>query len=312
MSDDLIQVNAYRDWKGLNLGNSWWKNHDTSTMTNIENITPDLKLLDITTDPVINNVYTHDAGIDGSRFQYNNLAKAPINLKFWLHYTDHRDFVDKKHDIDQYFAAKAQFIMQTNYHPALHAAAHTAGFEGLDDSKSDHDVVFTVKMDNALGMWFTNSTSWIENNWDSYLMQDLRTPTDLGRPSWKLHPGENRIWIAGDVMSQLTNPTMDCKIWLYGVNTEMLTITNKTSNTKLIVDHKHNWTEPPLSGDYVFMNLNFGKVNSVDQKSGAIDYTPFNSMNQALDFWLDPGWNTIVLDGAASGYLDTRFYFAHY
>lgn len=307
-----IQVNMYRDWQGLNMGNSWWKDHKVSTMTNVEEICPDLHLLDITTDPTISSVFSEDAGIDGSRFQYNTLVKTPINLKFGLNFSDHLDFLDKKHDIQQYFSSKAGFIMNTSYHPTIHACAYPAGFEGMDQPQGDHYCIFTVKLYNGLGMWYTNNTRWLEDNWSQSVMQDLRVPTGLERPSWKLNPGHNKIWISGDVMSQLTNPIMDCKIWCYGVSGEILSIENETSNTKLVADHKKYWTEPALNGDYVWMNLNFGKVNSVDDKNGAIDYTPMNGMSSSVDFWLDPGWNDIILTGASSAYLDTRFYFANF
>lgn len=304
--DELIQVNMYRDWRGLNMGNTWWKNHDMATMTNVEDICPDLYLMDVYTDPTISNVYAQDAGIDGSRFEYNSLAKTPVTLTFRLHYDDNRDFLDKKHDIQQYFASKAGFIMQTNFHPTLHACCYTNKVE--IKPTSDHDAVFTITMDNALGMWFTNSTRYLEKDWDKAIMQDLRVPVSFNKensPSWSLKPGHNRIWIGGDVMSQLTNPIMDCKIFLYGCSNHVAVI-NHTSNTMLEAEGRG------VRDDCVWMNLNFGHVDAINPKNKAITYTPLNQYSNSLDLWLDPGWNDVELQGAQSGYVDTRFYFANF
>lgn len=299
-----LVVRAYRDWQGLNSSNSWWKSHDEATMTNVEKICPDLKLLDIQTNPTIQNTYAQDAGIDGSRFEYNNLAKTTIKLRFWLHWSTYEDYLDKKHDIQAYFAAKARFIIQTSYHPALHAACYTSKVDmNLPEDHADlHDLVFDVELDNALGMWFTNSTDWIEKHWDSYMNSDLRLPSNITIDDlhWNLTSGTNKVYIPGDVMQQMTNPAMSTTITVHGASSGVK-IFNKTSNTWLEAhDDKTSKTKVPSSITWYNLNLCDG------------DDHPINMCSNSLDFWLDPGWNEIVLSNASSAYINTNFYFTNF
>lgn len=283
----------YRDWKGLNMSNSWWKDHDSATMYHIEHYYPWLHFLDLDTNPTIQNTYAEDAGIDGSRFEYNVLAKTPITLNFFFEFDDFKDFIDKKHDVQEYFAAKAGFILATDYHPNVHAC----GYVSKVDIKptSDNISVFSVTMDNALGMWYTNSTGFLEKNWNDQVLSDLRLPTSMGdRPNWNLKPGVNEIFIAGDVMSQLTNPIMDCRITLNGCSGHVK-LYNKTSNTTL-----------EAKGDEVNGTITW---NNLDLRNS--DGKPINQCSNSLDLWLDPGWNEIELSGCSGGYIDTRFYFTN-
>lgn len=303
---DRIHLNIYRDWKGLNMGNSWWKNHYYSNMEDIEEMDQFqgwLHFLDIDTNPTITNTYNQDAGIDGSRFEYNVLSKTPIKLSFYFEFTDYEDYINKKHDVQSYFAAKAGFVIGTSFHPNIHAC----GYVSKVDIKptSDHIAIFDVTMDNALGMWYSNGTKFMENNWSNDMFYDLRMPTNFKEvPSWRLKPGHNKIFIGGDVMSQLTNPIMDCNIYLYSVGDNVKVI-NHTSNTTLEANPRD------YDGDLVWMNLNLGKLIDVDPKSHKITYKPFNEVSNSLDFWMDPGWNDIEVQGCDGGYLDTRFYYTN-
>lgn len=279
----------YRDWKGLNMTNSWWKDHDEAKMIDVETICPDLHFLDYSTDPTISNTYAQDAGIDGSRFEYNALQKTDVTLNFYLEFTDHEDFLDKKHDIQGYFASKAGFIIAAPQHPYI----HMCGYPSKVDIKetSEHISVFSITLENALGMWYTNPTSYLEEHWGRDVMEDLRMPTNLTSPSWSLNSGHNSIWIAGQQMAQLTNPIMDCVISVSGASSDVKVI-NHTSNTSLEVK------DCPSSEIH---------WNNLDLRDS--DNNPINQYSNSTDFWLDPGWNDIELVGASSGYINTRFYF---
>lgn len=295
---EKIQVNAYRDWTGLNMTNSYWKDHNVVNLTNVEDVAPDLHLLDIITDPTIQNTYSNDAGIDGSRFEYNALEKTTITLKFYLEFSDYRDFLNKKHDIQAYWAAKAKFSIQTSYHPYIHAACYLNKLEMKPTS--DHICLFDIVLDNAFGMWFTDSTSFLEKNWDSNMMRDLRAPTSLRKPSWDLHLGLNKVWIGGDVMSQFTNPVMNCTIRLDNPSNDATRIYNKTTNTVL---ETHGITNSGnTSSTWYWNNLNLTLDSGL----------PINDISNATDFWLDPGWNEIEINGASGGYLDVRFYYTNF
>lgn len=286
-----IVVNTYRDWKGLNMYNKWWDTHDTATMTNVEDICPDLHVYDFLTNPTPSVTYSNDPGVDGSRFEYSNLTKTQMQIKAFFTFTDLADYWEKKNAIQSYFVAKAGFILQTNLHPARHAV----GYVTKCDIKpsSNHVADFSVMMDNAFGMWFTNSTSWLENNWESYLNRDLEVPTAFKQPpSWWLSAGDNRIWFAGRQMSQLTNPIMDCKISIYGVGGDGFKLINHSTNTM----YEYHGGD---GGDMIMYNLDLR--NS--------DGDPVNQYTSSTDLWFNPGYNDIELQGAASGYIDTRFYF---
>lgn len=307
---DKLQIGIIRDWQGLNLGNNWWKTHYSKKFDYAESICPNLHFLDLETDPSINNVYSNDSAIDGSRFQYNSLQKTAVKLNFWLQFENYRDFIDKKHDIESYFSAKAGFEINTNYHPNLHFRGYVNKIEMKPNGPND--CVFTITMDNAFGMWFSNNTQYLEEHWDNQAAKDLRVPRNFlsnSKPSWHLHAGTNKVWVGGDCIIQLSNPIVQSRIFLYGC-TDNVTVYNKTTNTKLIATNNQN--APAISGNFVWMNLNFGKVNSINPKSRSINYTPYNQCTNSSDFWLDPGWNEIELSNCSSGYIDTRFYFSNF
>lgn len=309
-NSDRIQIRIYRDYQGLNMGNTWWNNHYEAKMVSAETICPNLHFLDIETNPTINNVYTNDSAVDGSRFQYNSLEKTPIKLNFWLQYTDYRDYIDKKHDIESYFSSKAGFVIQTNYHPAIHARCYVNKIEIKPTSA--HDAIFTVTMDNATGMWFSNNTRLLEEEFGKYVVRDLRMPKSAlqgGKPSWKLHPGENKIWIGGDCVIQFSNPVMQSDIYLYGC-TSGVSIVNKTNNTSLVANNRKGYDT--INGNYVWLGLDFGKVISINPKNRKVTYHGVNFLSSSTDFWLNPGWNTIELTNATSAYIDTSFYFSNF
>lgn len=289
-----IKLLIYRDWQGLNMGNSWWKNHDSATMYQIEHYLPYVHFLDIETNPTITNTYADDAGIDGSRFEYNVLSKTTVKLNLYFEFSDYVDFIDKKHDIQEYFAAKAGFIIATSYHPCIHACCYCSKVD--IKPTAEHISVFEVDLDNALGMWYSESTSFLQKRWNMQVMRDLRLPTSFEtKPSWQLKPGMNKVFIAGDVMMQMTNPIMQINIHASGCGNNV-TINNKTSNTSLSV------SDSKALPDMTWHNL--------DLRSDE-DNTPLNNLTNSLDFWLDPGWNEIELSGAESATLDCRFYFTN-
>ena len=123
-------------------------------------------------------------------------------------------------------------------------------------------------------------------------------------PDWSLKPGYNRIYIAGDVMSQLTNPIMQCTIWLNNVSDEVSVI-NHSSNTSLVSRNLDS------GDDYAWIGLDFRKIEGMDPATKSPLTSPQNQHSDSLDFWLDPGWNDIELKGAESGYVDTAFYFTN-
>lgn len=301
-----IKLFIYRDWQGLNMSNSWWKNHEWASMPDIETMPQFsgwLHFLDIDTNPTIQNTYASDAGIDGSRFEYNNLAKTPVKLSFYFEFTDYADFLDKKHDVQQYFASKAGFIIGTSYHPTIHACCYTSKVE--IKPTSDHISIFTIEMDNALGMWFSNPTKSMMEDWSLQKAFDLRLPTSMSKaPNWSLKPGHNKIYVAGDVMSQLTNPIMQCTIWLNSVSDEVSVI-NHSSNTSLVSRNLD------AGDDYAWIGLDFRKIEGMNPDNNTPFTSPQNQHSDSLDFWLDPGWNDIELKGAESGYVDTAFYFTN-
>lgn len=309
-SNDL-KVLVYRDWKGLNMINTWWKDHDMAELTNVENICPDLHLLDMQTNPTIKNVYASDAGVDGSRFEYNNLQKTTVKLRFWLHWHSYQDFFDKKHDIQSFFAAKARFLLKTSYHPYLTAACYPSKVDiTLPDDHSDmHDLVFTIELDNAFGYWYTNQASWMWAQWrngkgESQIIRDLRLPRDVVQQGpdalmWDLREGTTKVYQPGDFMIQLSNPNVECVVKVEDVHSDTVTIENHTTNTSLIV------SSDEASGMKVPQDFTWSNLDLVDGITG----NHINQLSSSLDFWIDPGWNEIEFHGANRLTLNPRFYF---
>lgn len=306
---DKLKVLVYRDWQGLNATNSWWKDHDMATLTNIENICPDLKLLDVQTNPTISNTYTNDAGIDGSRFEYNNLQKTPIKLRFWLHWGSYQDYFDKKHDIQAFFAAKARFLLKVNYHQYLTAACYPnkVDLNLPDDHAELHDLIFTVELDNAMGCWYTNQASWMWHEWaegegGSQIIRDLRLPRDVVQQGpdalmWDLREGTSKVYQPGDFTLQFSNPNIECEVKAFNASSKV-TIENKTTNTSLVVQ------DDPASGIKVPSYFTWSSLDLRDD-----DGNPINQLSNSLDFWIDPGWNTIEIHGAERVTFNPRFYF---
>lgn len=306
-----LQLGVYRDFQGLNMTNSWWDNHWKADFISAETICPNLHFLDIETDPTVNNVYSNDSAVDGSRFQYNTLEKTPIKLHLWLQFEDYRDFIDKKHDIEAFFTSKAGYVLNTNFHPNIHARAYLNKIEIKPNGPND--AVFTITMDNPAGCWFTNRTSELEKDFDGEIANDIRPPRSLfarqGKPTWSLHKGMNHVWIGGDNMIKLSNPICEADIFLYNCQSGVDLI-NRTTKTDLCAYNIDGYDR--ISGDYVWMNLNFGTLESVDPATRAITYTPQNMLTTSTDFWLAPGWNDIELKLAESAYIDTAFYFNNF
>lgn len=300
-----IRLYISKSYKGLNMGDIYWNTHNQMAMADIEEL-PEfygwLHFTDIDTNPTIKNVYADDAGVDGSRFEYNSLQKTPVKLSFYFEFDSYEDYMSKKHDVQSYFAAKSVFTIETSYRPAVKANC----FVSKVDIKptSDHIAVFDVTMDNASGMWFTNPTSRLQKDWYPELAYDLRLPTNLrGVPSWDLQPGHNNIYIPGDLMVQMTNPIMYTAVFLHGASSKVSVI-NHTSNTTLSAD-----LQGQPGGELAWMNLDFVRVTGVNESNGAVSADELNQYSNSLDFWLDPGWNDIELQGASSGSIDTRCYF---
>lgn len=290
---ERLHLNIYRDWGGLNSHNSWWDHHDTAEMVDIESLFPDLRFLDYEINPVINNSFTNDAGIDGSSWQYNSAGQSTLTLHFWLHFDSYYDFLDKKRDIQNYFTSKAAFELSFSNHPIIHARCYTSKCDMTLKDQGTHDLLFDVEMINALGLWFTNKTSLLQKRWKSSWLYDLHMAVGVSHPDWSLKPGSNNIYIPEGVRIQMTNPNMELGIKIYGASGSV-SINNETTGTEL-----------SAKGDGVTGNLTWYNLNL---KNSAGE--PINQYSNSRDFWLDPGVNKITLTGAAGGYVDTRFFFA--
>lgn len=309
MNNDKLKVYVYRDWQGLNATNSWWKDHDSASLIDVESICPDLKLLDIQTNPTINNTYTQDAGVDGSRFEYNTLQKTTIKLRFWLRWSSYQDYFDKKHDIQGFFAAKARFLLSVSYHPYLTAACYPSKVDLTlpDDHTGLHDLVFNVELDNATGSWFTNQASWMFQQWrqghGEQVVRDLRLPRSVVEQGptalmWDLRNGGNRVYQPGDFTLQFSNPNVECVVKVEEANAEKVVIENTTTNTSLVVqaDKKDGISVP---SDFTWHSLDLTDS----------DGHHINQLSNSLDFWIDPGWNNIEIHGANRVTFNPRFYF---
>lgn len=288
-----IHLNIYRDWGGLNSHNSWWDTHDTAQMEDVESLFPDLRFLDYDINPVINNTFTNDAGIDGSSWQYNSAGQSTLTLHFWLHFDTYYDFLDKKRDIQNYFTSKAAFELSFSNHDIIHARCYTSKCDMSLKEKGTHDLLFDVEMINALGLWFTNRTSFLQKNWKSEWMYDLHMAVGVSHPDWSLNAGTTNIYIPEGVRIQMTNPNMELGIKIYGASGSV-SIKNETTGTEL-----------SAAGDGVTGNLTWYNLNLQNS-----DGEPINQYSNSRDFWIDPGLNKITLTGASGGYVDTRFFFA--
>ena len=304
---DRIRISIYRDWQGLNSGNTYWKDHTSVAMHDIEDLPQFrgwLHFTDIDTNPTMKNTYAEDAGVDGSRFEYNSYSKTQVKLSFYFEFDSYREYIEKKHDIQAYFSARAGFVIETNYHPAIRARCYISKID--IKPTSDHIAVFDVTLDNALGMWTTNNTQQMEERWNSAYFYDLQLPTSMrNAPTWSIGPGHNDVYIAGDLTVKMTNPIMTTNVFVYGAGSKVSVI-NHTNGTILEAD-----TQGKYSGDFAWMNLDFGQVQNVHSENNQIDLMSLNQYSNALDFWLSPGWNDIELQGASSGYIDTGFYFVN-
>lgn len=289
-----IEINVYRDPRGVHFFNEWWKYHDKVKLTNIESVCPDFHVYDFETNPVPVITYANDAGVDGSRLEYLSFQKSIMTITGGFTYHDTTDYWDKKGAIDSYFVTKACLVIQTNIHPGRRAIGYVSKPE--IKSVSSHYASVVLTLDNPLGMWFTTKTSSLEDNWTPNLNYDLNVPTSFHHaPSWKISSGRHQIWIGGDEIMKFTTPMNDTTITLNNVNGEF-GIVDHTTGKSLIA---HN-QDGDLNGETVCWNGLDLRDQNGEQANGMVDST---------DFWLYPGFNDIEVVGADSAYLDTRFYF---
>ena len=302
---ERIHLWIAKAYRGLNMTDRWWQSHNSMPTEDIEELPQFrgwLHFTDIDTNPSIKNTYSQDAGVDGSRFEYNNLQNTQVKLSFYFEFDDYADYMAKKHDVQAYFAAKATFTIETSYRPTLKADCYVSKAD--IKPTSDHIAVFDVMLDNPAGMWHSNPTLMMSTKWLPYYNYDLRLPTRLsGVPDWSLHPGHNDIYIAGDQMVQLTNPNMHLNVWLYGTGSSF-SVTNHSSNTQLSADLRGQ-----SGGTMMWQNTNLYRITKTNDTNNTFSGDPLNQYSNSTDFWLNPGWNDLELQGASSGYVDTPFYF---
>lgn len=275
--------------RGLNVADirdgTWTKMHD------VEDIAPGLRFLDIETDPVMKSTFTEDPAVDGSRFEYSTYQKSTITLKFWLTFDSYPDFIDKKHDIEAYFAQKAGYAIASSYRPNIHAFCYFNSFENFEPTNNaSHTCLFNVKLDNAWGCWYTNPSRTLAEHWNQQTVEDLRMPVRSGDPHWLLSPGVNHVFIPGDIAIQMTNPQVMCNIELYGAGGSA-GISNADTNSELYAEG------PGVTGDLIWEGVDLHKA----------DGTPINQYSNSSDFMLNPGWNTVTLSGCSSAFINTQF-----
>ena len=289
-----------KTWDSFNVTDTWWDKHDSVPLHDVEKvICPDLHFLKITSDPTYNNIYSESSMMDGAQYESSSYAKTQVKLNFHLHYIDDEDFMRKKHDIQRYFSPKASFHVASPYRPALMAVLYVNAVP--IDKTTDHDTLFTVTMDNPHGMWYSNPTSNLVNNWNPSIATDLEFDIDAAKggksPNWYLHPGMNKIYIAGDALIQMTNPIVDCSVKVKEPR-NFVSVINHTNKTSLSFDSE---SVPDNSMTWHGLDLRDDSNNQ-----------PLNQFTNETDFWLSPGWNQIELVGANEGFIDTRFYYTNY
>lgn len=263
-------------------------------MRDVESIAPGLRFLDIQTEPVMQNTYTNDPAVDGSRFEYSTYQKSTVTLKFWLTFDNYADFIDKKHDVERYFAQKAGFAIATSYRPWIHAFCYFNSFENFEPTNnSAHTCLFNVKLDNAWGCWYSETSSNLIKHWSTSIKEDLQLPVRMGDPNWELHPGENHVYIPGDTMIQMSNPQVMCHIEMADCSGSVL-ITNEDTGTELSA------SGDGIAGNLIWRGLDLRNMD---------DNTPLNQYSSSADFWLNPGWNTISVSGCSNAFIDTQFIF---
>lgn len=114
---------------------------------------------------------------------------------------------------------------------------------------------------------------------------------------WDLREGTSKVYQPGDFTLQFSNPTIECEVKVFNA-TQRVTIENHTTNTSLVVQ------DDPASGMKV---PNYFTWSNLDLRDD--DGNPINQLSSSLDFWIDPGWNTIEIHGAERVTFNPRFYF---
>lgn len=263
-------------------------------MYDVESIAPGLRFLDIDTEPLMKSTFTDDPGVDGSRFEYSTYQKSTVTLKFWLTFDNYADFIDKKHDVERFFAQKAGFAICTSYRPNIHAFCYFSSFENFEPTNNaSHTCLFNVKLDNAWGCWYSNTSSNLINHWDNRVIQDLQMPVRMGDPNWDMKPGSNKVYIPGDATIQMSNPQVICHIQMADCS-GYVSINNKTNGTELVA------TGDGVNGDLVWWGLDLRTMDT---------NMPINQYSNSTDFWLNIGWNDIEVEGCSNAFIDTQFIF---
>lgn len=303
LSSTRYHLQVYREWRGLNSGTS--DHSDTWYPTDIENLSPGLVFLDLKQTPSMTQQIATLPAVNGSLFEYSNVAKSTITLSFWLHFTNNESFVTQKSEFEGYWAQSALFHLIYGPH---HGREAVCAFQKFSEwqMKSQHDALVSVTLVNPSGMWkSTDYSSDIQDSKDEHWLSDLEWPeNNAENMNWTLQAGMNHIIIPGDYMIKLSNPSQKVNITVNGISGDVK-ITNHTTNTWIGLFGSS-------TPDCVWHNLDCHDING----------DPINMDTDGTDLWLDPGEringnhigtgvvNNIELTGAASAQINTYFYFA--
>ena len=321
-----MHLKIYKDFEGLNMTN-WdpaaYNNGGIITYQDVESIAAGLVFLDITKSaPSIATSYYQNPGNNGSVFEYNNISKSQLELSFWIHSFDHYSIMMNYRDVCSYFSGQALYRITTSYHPSLFASCVVNKIGDLT-FKSQYDALFTVTLDNPLGLWFTDPSDAIEThysadfNWQKKL-DDLPVPGDVSPDelSWMLYTGHNNVMVLGDQLIKLSDPSMHVVMFVDGINGDVQII-NHTTNTSLYLSAAAGVS----SATWYDLDVRDGdnSARGLNQYTSGTDFwlSPLSTTNQissdsgAVDFGTG-GYNDIELIGANSLQLKTRFYFAHF
>lgn len=294
---------VYREWKGLN--STTTDQGDRWQARDIEGLCPGLVFLDLKQTPTMTSQIATIPAVNGSIFEYANIAKSTITLSFWLHFRDNESFITQKSEFEGFWAQSAIFHLIYGPHRGREAGCVFQKFSDWQ-VKGPHDALISVTLVNPSGMWrSTFPSDEIQADKSQHWLNDLEWPENTTENmNWTLQEGTNSLIIPGDYMIKLSNPSQPTEIRVNGVHGDV-EIINHTTGTQIGMVG---------SGTPRCRWINLDLHDSDDK--------PVNINTTGTDLWFDPGQryngvnvatgtaNEIELKGAASAQISTYFYFA--
>lgn len=237
--------------------------------------------------PQWTNAYNDQPGLDGSPFAFQTLGKRTLTVKFWLHFTDYQDFVLAKHDVYRLFGHRKAIRIRTDSSPDKVFFAYVTPFDIAPIADGANDANISIPFDVPNGVYYSMHRSDHQDN-PRQFGQNLLAGD---QPFYEFRTSNFKVYNDSDITVDPYHQRHDLKL-IISFGGDKFAIKNTTTNTSM--EYKKAIGGSSLIWDG--QSLTWYKDGKNDNTNADDGYLT-----------LDPGWNSITIDGANN--VDVTFSF---